>query len=274
MQGKVALAELKAMIASAYFPTETNKAVQQFRSSAFDNANEALVRGFVDQLIFGFLTEGDNLFQQPQVAAALNAAFEMYPGGVEERMRKQLNTAIRDVSDDVFSGLVHLVANLNQAWSLLDDASKDKVIQFIESGPIDEVLGGLDSLSRIDSLEPAVGERLNNLDFDDLVVAIESIGLGSLAKGRALHFLSEVRSWDRANEVFSRAILPLFGNLTEEDICRIIRMPTEHGADLLGAHGYSLFINKVIESEIMDRQDIAKLLSDHGGSYMLPQDED
>lgn len=117
VQGKAALAELKAMVSSAYFPTDTAKALQQLQSSSFNNANAALVRGFVDQLVFGFLTEGDSLFKKRQVISALNAAFEMCPAEVEERLQKQLSKVIRDVPDKYFSGATSLVANLSQAWA-------------------------------------------------------------------------------------------------------------------------------------------------------------
>src|SRR5690606_755946 len=108
----------------------------------------------------------------------------------------------------------------------------------------------------------------------DLANAIEPLGVGELARGRALQLLQEVGSWDRANAVFSKAVLPLFDHLDRQDIERIVRMPTEHGSDLPGANGYRLFLNKVRGSQLIPDVELDQLLRDHGAGYLLPQDED
>jgi hypothetical protein len=271
VQGKAALAELKALVSSAYFPTETKQAVAQFENSGLKKGTDALVRGFIDLLVFGFVTDADPLFYKGQVYAALNAAFEMYPAIVEDRLRKQLNKVIRDVPDNRFPGPCALVAYVEAAWPVLEQASKDKIIRFIEAGPTPEVLMGLEALSKFGDLLPAVERRASQLSFDELTDAISSRGLRLPAKERALHFLSQVRSWDRANDVFSKAVLPLFDCLTPQDVERIIRMPVEAGADLPGAHGYGLFIESVRKAALLDNPTLNALLSSNRGNYLVPQ---
>lgn len=273
MQGKAALAELKEIVGSEYFPTDNSKALQQLRNSNFAVATDALVRGFVDQLIFGFLTKEDTLFNKSQVVAAVNAASEMYPAIAEERIRKQLNKVIRDVPDDLFPLTVWLVAYTNQGWNVLESAARDKVINFIGLASLDDILNVLGPLSEIPSLNETLKSRVDALDFDELVRVVDLPDLKELVKERALYFLSEVRSWDRANIVFSKAILPLFDILTAEEISHIIRMHTENGADLPGAHGFGLFIQKVRESTIFDEPTLNQLLMDNGSSYLVPQAE-
>lgn len=273
VQGKAALAELKTLVSSAYFPTDDKKAISQLENSALKSGTEALVRGFIDLLVLGFLTDGDSLFHKSQVVAAINASFELHPGMVEDRLRKQLNKVIRDIPDNRFSDACVLVAYVGPAWSVLEQTSKDKVIRFIEQGPAADVLAGFEVLSKFDDLRPAVERRVNNLKFEELADAISSRGLRSLAKERSLQFLSQVRSWDRANEVFSKAVLPLFGDLSLQDIERIIRMPSETSADLPGAHAYGLFIEKVRQAAIFDNATLNALLTENGGSYLVPQVE-
>lgn len=271
VQGKAALAELKALVSSAYFPTDDQKAITQLRSSALQNGTEALVRGFIDLLAFGFLTNGDPLFFKRQVIAAINASFELYPGIVEDRLRKQLNKAIRDVPDNHFPGACLLVADVNSAWGILEQTSKDKVIRFIETGPAAHVLIVLEKLSRLSDFLPTVERRVNNLGFDELAEAISSYGLRSLAKDISLKFLSESYNWERVNDVFSKVVLPLFEYLTVHDIERIIRMPSETSADLPGANSYRLFIEKVRQSGIIDSETLNTLLRENRGSYLVPQ---
>ncbi|MCK5771771.1 hypothetical protein [Algiphilus sp.] len=274
VQGKAALAELKTMVASSYFPSDRERALLQLRSSSLNAALEPLVRGFVDTLVFGFLTNGDVLFYKQKVLAALNAALSMHPAIVEQRLRKQLNKAIRDVPDATFSGAACLASRIDNAWALLDQASREKVRAFVENGPKDEVLAGLKTLAAITDLNDVVRARINALELDDLADAIEPLGIGELAKERALQFLQEVGSWDRANAVFSKAVLPLFGHLDRQDIERIVCMPTEHESDLPGAHGYRLFLSKVRESQLIPDAELDQLLRDNKAGYLLPQDED
>lgn len=273
IQGKAALDELKSMVSSAYFPTETKKAFEQLKSSSLATATDALVRGFVDQLTLGFLTKGDDLFYKDQVIAALNAAFEMYPEVVESRIRKQLNKAVRDVPDKQFTGAARLAASLTQAWNTLESASRDKIRSFVWNGPPREVIGELNALSKIEELIVDIKTRIEGLDFEDLVLVVESQELREFAKERALSILSEAGSWDRANSVFTKAVLPVFSYLNRIDVERIIRMPNEHGSDLLGAHGYRLFIDAVRESSLMTGEELDKLLSENGAEYLVEQEE-
>lgn len=273
IQGKAALAELKTMVCSAYFPLDPDKALNQIRSSSLNSANEALVKGFIDQLVFGFFARDDALFYKTQVMVALNATHEMYPALAEERLRKQLNKVVREVPDESFPGAAYLVTAVTQGWEVLEGSGRDKLRQFIQHGPTDQVLAGLNTLSAISDLSSAIQTRVNALDFDDLASAIESHGVKGPAKERALYFLSQSYSWDRANTVFSKAILPIFDVLTHDDVVRIVKMPTDHSSDLPGAHGYELFLKKVREGELIENNELNSLLRENGASYMLPQAE-
>lgn len=235
------------------------------------NATSALIKGFVDQLVLGFLNDQDSLFHRTQTIAAINGVFELYPAIVEERLTKQLNKLIRDIPDHHFPSAVCLVAYVEQAWRVIDQVSKDKVSEFIKDGPVDDVLIVLNLLAKFDELKPVVVERINTLQLNELDKAINSHNIACLGKTRALHFLSEAQSWNQVNQIFSKLVLPVFGGLGYEDITRIIRMPTETGADLAGATGYRLFIEKVRESGLVEDDELNQLLNDNGASYLVPQ---
>lgn len=274
VQGKAALAELKALVSSVYFPNEKVKAVSQLKTSALSNASESLVRGFVDQLVFGFVNDQDSLFYKPQTIAALNAAADLYPAIVEERLAKQINKVIREVPDSLVPGVACLVARVEYAWGIADQASRDKITEFLKNGPADDVLEALVPLYTFDELKPAIEERINTLPFMELSKAINEIGIGSLGKKRALYFLSQAESWGRANQVFSEVVFPLFEELDREDISKIIKMPCESGSDLLGAHGFTLFVGKVRESVLFEESELNRLLVESGAEYLAPQDEE
>lgn len=271
VQGKAAIAELKSVVASTYFPTTHSSALSRLRESSLGSGSDPLFRGFVDSMVFGFLTPGSDVFYKPQAISALNAAFALRPAVVEARLRKQLNKAVLTVPDPQFAGAACLASRIPDAWALLEPAAKDKVKKFVETGPKDEVLSGLKTLKTVGDLSDAVEERIKALDLDDLAEAIDPHGVGVLAKERALELLQEAGTWNAANSVFTKAILPLFEFLSRDDIERIIRMPTEHGADLPGANGYRVFIDAVRKQNLIPTAELDELLRNHKGDYLTPQ---
>lgn len=273
VQGKAALTELKTIISSQYFPTETSKAVKQLRSSSFQSANSALIRNLVDNLVFGFLTKGDPLFYKKQVFAALNAASEMYPDEVENRLRKQITKVIQTIDDQYFVGAVALVARTTFGWIVLGEPEQEQIVKFIMEGKEKDLLRALPALSNIGELESAVQYRIDSLDFTDFVAIIQYPELHELLKEKALTYVEEARSWSTANEVFDQVLLPLFEILTTEDICRIIRMPTEHDADLPGSGGYGLFVERVRSSNLLDNHELDVLLNENEAGYLASDTE-
>jgi hypothetical protein len=269
VQGKTALAELATLVSSTYFPTETGKAVTQLKSSPLQKPAESLIRGFIDQLLFGFFEENGPFYYKRQVIAAINASLEMHRSIVEQRLSKQLSKVVREVPDKKFPGAAALVAFINSSWSFLDASSRDKVVQFIRTGKVSEVIKALQPLSKIDPLRLEVESRVAKLSFDDLAEAIDSHRLGSLGKNRALEFLSEVRSWSRANDVINKTVLPIFDSLEKSDVEKIIRMPTEAGADLPGATSYGTLLEQVRRTGMFNGDELNRLLTDNAAGHLV-----
>lgn len=271
VQGKAALAELKTLVSSKYFPTEASKVAIQLKNSGFKNPSDALKRGFVDELIFGFFKNGDSLFYNKNVFAAINTIFEMYPGFVEGRLRTQLNKAVKNLPDSKLQGGASFVTNVTPSWRILEEASRHRIAAFVEKGEISEVLGRLDKLSEIGELKPLVVNRVNSLEENELIAGVINFGLKALAKDRALFFLSEAGSWNYVNRLFEDLILPLSENLEKDDVIRIVEMPSKTGADLIGAHNYYLFINRVRKFGLFTNQELDKLLAENGADYLIPE---
>ncbi len=273
VQGKAALAELKTLVSSKYFPAETAKVAVQLKNSGLKNPSDALKKGFVDELVFGFFEDGNSLFYNKNVFSAANTMFEMYPDFVENRLKTQLNKVIKNASDNKLQAGASFVTNVTSSWRILEDASRDKIAAFVEKGATSEILGRLDKLSKIDELKPIVIKRVNNLEESELIAGVSNYGLKSLAKDRALHFLSEAGSWNHVNSLFARLIFPLFDTFDKEDIEKVIKMPLETGADLIGADEYSLFIKRVRKSNLFLDHELNQLLIENEAEYLVPQVE-
>ena len=224
--------------------------------------------------MFGFFDKDSVLYNRPQVICALNAIEQMHPAIVEGRLRTQLNKVIQAVSDEEFSGAAWIIAEVTSTEGILSKPSKDKLNEFICNGPIEEILPRLQDLGSLDSFRDAVRVRVGTLEFAALVEGIKFCGLGRLAKEKALAYLSECGSWKRTNEVLTNAVIPLFEHLDVNDIERIIRMPTQTGADLVGASSYSVFIERVRQTNIMETATLDRLLSENRAGYLVQQEED
>lgn len=269
IQGKAVLAKLKETVKSAYFPKEKDRILIQLLSLNIDNSTDSLIRGFVDQLVFGFMDENDAYFYNINAINALNAVFELHPVIVEERISKQINNVLRNLDDKFFVGAAWLVTQTNQGWAVLEQASRDKIISFVEEGPVKEFLPGIKSLHNIDDLKPYVEKRIDGLRLNELKEAVKHQDIGSLAKSRGLVLLQNAGTWSMANDVFSGVIFDIFEFLDRQDIERIIKMPSEYEADFIGAHEYGNFIELVKNSNKFDTTELEELLKENKASYLV-----
>ncbi|WP_186118649.1 hypothetical protein [Burkholderia gladioli] len=268
IQGKAALTALRTLVTSAYFPDQTEQAVVLLRASPLGRPTDSLARGFVDMLMFDFVTTGRDLFGRPQVGPALRAALSMHPAQVEPRVRQQISKVIVDVPDDQLAYAVALFTYVTFPWEALTPEAQQKVIRFVEHAPPASFIGGLRLLHPFPALSAAVETRIAALSREDLASAI-SAGAGGLAVPRALQLVSESRNWDAANAALNLLIRPLFDVLSNDDITTIIRMPTSSGTDLLGAHQYSDFIRHVASSGRFQRDELRILLEQNGAAYLV-----
>ena len=267
VQGKAAIAELKILISSDYFPTDDKNAQVHLRGSSLGSGTDALFKGVVDFLIFGFVTVGDALHHKTQVYAALNALIEMRPVVVVERIKKSLNVVVKNGPDAQFNSAAALVASIRGAWELLDAPAKDKTTRYISVGPLTTLLVQLEALFSIEPLKAVVVARVSELSIEELSLGV-SKNLRVAAKNASIAMLAQANNWDRVNEVFTKLIFPLFGCLTGDDVECIIRMPRETGADLIGSHMYSFFIETVRKSERFESGKLNEMLIKNRADYL------
>ena len=269
VQGKAALDSLKALVSSEYFPTDVASAISQLKHLRIEDLTESAIRGFIDLLVYSFLDKDDSLFYNGNVYAALAAAYQIFPVEAEDRLKKQLNKVIYTSPNDLVWGAFALATNSPFCWGVLEKASKDRITQFVESGPTAQVIRLILQLSNCSGLEGAVLQRVSRFSLEELRIAVKDYNLRGPAKSRALELLSNSYSWNKTNEIFTDIVFPLYDFLTVDDIKRVICMPTETQADLPGATSYSVFIDKVRASGVFEGQVLDQMLKDNGAVYLL-----
>jgi hypothetical protein len=274
MQGRSAIAELVSIVGSEYFPRNRVQAAATLRSTSLAAASEALIRGFVDALVFGYAQAASPLYRKEQVGYALSALLDMQRPTAEPRVARQLSKLARDVEDDDISSVAILISAIAEATDLIEQPARIRLIEFIRTGPEAEVVKSLAALSNHSEVQAVAQTRILSFGVERLAEAIASHNFGSLAKERALALLSQARNWDRVNEIFAKLIMPIFDSLTRVDIERIIRMPTETNADLPGSSGYSKFIGQVRRTALMAGPEVNALMRAHNAGYLIRDDEE
>jgi hypothetical protein len=266
IQGRAAISRLEATVASGYFPKDRAQAIVLLRGTALANPNDALVRGFVDALIFGFATPGTTLFGKIQAGTALAAVLELHRAQAEGRIANQLSRLVRDVDDANLPSVVRMLVSAEDCLLLVNETARARLAQFVRTGPLADVAG----LARHAELAETAGERISTLESDELAGVIASGVLPTATKERALVLLSDAHSFNRANSIFTRLLTPLFSLLDRSDVERVIRMPAETGADLIGATGYESFIRQVRAANLIPSAELDAILRANGAEYLMP----
>lgn len=271
VQGKALLNQLRVIVSSSYFPTDRTQAVAALRASALARPNNALINGFVDMVVFEPFKADSPLYNSLRVSDIINAAAELHRTQVEARLRRQLNRMIFDASDPQLPQAVFILAGVESGWQLLQDAAKAKVRQYVSVSPIALASPTLARLSENPELVPKIKERLAAASRDELATAV-SFGLRDVAKDRALELLSQVGSFNSANDVIQRIILPIFENLNKEDFIKIIEFPRTTGADLVGANAYSVLVTRLRGSSFFTSSELDDLLIANNAPWMAQTD--
>lgn len=159
--------------------------------------------------------------------------------------------------------------NIDSAWPLLTDASKDKISSFVDNAPLSVFLEAANPLSKIDSLEENVRRRIDVMDEKDLEKGINEYNFRGLAKDRALDFLEKSGTWEAVNSRMQKLVFPIFEFLESGDVERIIKMPSECNTDLPGAYEYGRFVEMVKGSNIFCDDGLRDLLEENKAGYLL-----
>ena len=232
---------------------------------------DSLTRSVIDKVLFGFFDKDDSVYQKEQVVVVLNSLHEKYPELTEERIKKQLNKIFHSVSDNLLVWAVYIAIKVRVAWSVLEQEAKDKIIELIKKDDTETILLGLSSFYEIDELKEVVSEKIEGLSIDELSKLVESKNLGDLIKERSMLLLSESRSYDRTNLIVSKLILPQNESMDKDDVERILKMPKEHNADLIGANGIGTLIHQVREKGKVEGGELDSMLRENGFDYLLRQ---
>jgi hypothetical protein len=264
VQGKAAIKNIVTIVGSNYFPTDPEKAVIQLEKSEFSNPKASLVKNLIDKLMFGYFDNESRLKFSHKTIAAIRAVILMQREIAEGRVATQINRIFIDVADINLVHAVGLALEIPEAACSLDQASRDKAKNFIQTGPPNSVISILRLAMHMVEFQESCINRISSLELNDLSDGILNYQLGKLAVDRAITLYENVRNWESANSVAEKAIIPLVTVLTKDELSRILKAPNEHGADILGSHGFSEFMNSLKGKSNIPIEQINEVIVENG----------
>ncbi len=238
--GKAALASLTSQVEGAFFPTDAARAKTVLEGGPLSKPRPSLVRNFAIVLLKRMLTPKVGRPERLRAVAALNALRTLQPNICGEVLNEKMNPLLRSVSDADYGLSIALVARVDDAASHLDTDIKTRMEQFIAHSALDSLKSVAGVASMIPFLSESLKTRLSNLTLIE-VAAVASPAPVLLdipeVRSRAIEAYLTARSFEMANTLASRLIVPNAAVLSKSEVEHIVTEAFKNG-QILGSHEF------------------------------------
>lgn len=261
VQGKAAVQSLINIVGSDFFPTDHAQALDALRGAGLNRPKDVLVKDFADKLLFGFFDGSAQLKHRRQTITALKACCEAFPKLVEPRVEVAINKICRQILDADLPLAFVIVRGVPQAWTLLQNDNRQKLIDFVRTAPIKRVRAVIRAALNTEGLRAVAEARLSDFDAEQLKDVLQSKDRAIVEQ--AVRLYSAAQNWVDANTIYEQVLQPLLSVLTSADVEKVVRA-SWNGADLVGAHSFRQFLDHVYKQETMPRDKLVELLKEGG----------
>lgn len=238
--GKAALTTLIAQVEGTFFPTDTAKAKTVLEGGPLAKARASLVRNFAIVLLKRMLTPKIGRSANLRAAAALNAFKSLHPGSCGEAISEKMSTLIRAVSDDNYAMAIAMTARIDDGVSYLQADIRTRMEQFIAKSDPEPLAMVAEFAAGIPFLLPTLENRLNLLK-DGEFVSVTGSARFLLNKpehrNRAIDVYIRASSFDWANTVATRLIVPLANEMSQAEIECLVKGSFENH-QVLGSYQF------------------------------------
>jgi hypothetical protein len=220
VQGKAALQKVIAEVKSAYFPATVDEVAIHLQRGPLGNPRESLVRNFVIVLLKGLCRDpmDDGSFRRH--AAALNGTRRLHPALVEGVMREWITKLIRELHDDRWPFVVHLMSHVGDAWDCCDQDVRNKMVLVVEQLPEAALVKCLPTALELTPLRACALKRIEYTTPGELCELVDASPRAEYVR-RAVDFYASANDESSANMYGARLIVPLTPFLAAPDIQRV-----------------------------------------------------
>lgn len=250
---------LRGVVTSPYFPTVLNEAVQRLRGSEIGAARDPLVRGFVDDLAFGWPDPTHAYHNHANVLIALEAVVELHRPIAVGRIITAIEKLAKTGQPDPvrFGGALSL--RVREAGEHVDDATK-AILRIWLVGETSANKGrAVKRAMEINWWRESALEAMDTLTADQISVVTDP-PVEMVSKAAELY--AGAKNWDEANLLASKIANPLADRFSREDIITVLDA-SHNGADLRGSHGFREYIDLLYDKNIIEDAQLEELLDEH-----------
>jgi hypothetical protein len=241
VQGKAALDRLLGEVESTYFPRDSKKALEFFKTGPLDHPRESLIRAFAIVLLKNTLSHSYPAREKCIVAFA--AVRQMYRQATDEILEKELNALCSRVIDSKLFLLINLLSELPELWSFLRDDTKIRLSNAVTDG--EDIFSHIHMTLDLDNLRELSLQRLASASEKQLAEAI-AIASRKEFVDSAVALYCNASNWHHANTMGDELILPLCEYLDKNLALRLLRAAIDNG-EVGYSHTWIRKIKPIIE---------------------------
>lgn len=250
VQGKAALDRLVKEVESEYFPTDSSKATEYFKTGPLARAREALVRNFALILLKKLLELPSNSVTRLRRFAALNAVLRMYVEEGERTLASRLPDLISAVPDDKWYRVLFLLGNVPSSWDILGDAAQSKARVYVEKAPGEDLFRFLPYAMKVPALRSLTISRLPGASIDTLArLAVDKPAPEFV--GEAITRFENASSFRNAEKIFQALLLPIGEALKEAQVERVCKAFAANSQIAYAARIPNLFLQLLDEQPFL-----------------------
>lgn len=258
VQGAAALNRLKGEVASDYFPTRVNEAVEHFRRGPLSRPRVSLVRNFALANLKHLL--GPELVPNTALRfiAALGAVREMHRERVEDVLQQNLSVLARSaISDERQRAVLRLLRGLTDLWLFLEKDVRATLSRYVRAVPTKALLDVSIALDCAELRGDAL-HRIENATEEELSAVVAKKPREDYVD-RALSFYSQSESFDEANKRATSLVLPLVSTMKVEHLKAIIEACGSND-ELRHSFRRKQIVDALRQQELMPPADFDQLL--------------
>jgi hypothetical protein len=228
MQGRKALQSIMETIKSDSFPTQVDRALEQyFNHSPLARARPTLIKDVISVLTKNLLLEQLPDSERLREFTALQAVLKMSRQDGERILQEELPKIVRRVIDSShLSNLIVFLQMIPLAWYALGDPGRDKARYFLEEGGPDDLLVTIIPIAlNISALHDIALQSLARLPDGHLAQLIQQDPQPEYYLLEALERWKRSESFEESKRLSKQFLAPFLStDLTAEHITQIIQV--------------------------------------------------
>jgi len=258
VQGKSALASIRATVDSEYFPRGVQDAVVALSATPLVRAKKAVVREFFLGCLTSLLRENLNTDQFERRLAAAFACRQLHGAVVDAVVNEKASTIFDQVDDAQLGYLIVVVSKEPYLLSKVSAGVRIKLKEFVKRLG-DTALGLLNFSSDIDFLVEDVSERLVRVTPSQLREFVQKVARAPSRPviNRAIEMLLASASWDSSNAICSAISERMIGLLCQDDANKILA--AIENPEVKWSFNYPQLIKKLVEKGLLKKSEVLRV---------------